>query len=235
MKYLLQRLVDPEQEPLTLEEAKRHLNVVDDDIGSPTVPGPNDEDITTLIQVAREYVEDYTGRALVDQTWRLTVGDTVSYDLVDGSYMRYCSHGYVRSHWRSNGIYLRRSPVIELLSVSSIDCYGTLTEFQADGSPEVSPFTLLDAGTKWPRIMAGSSTSWTDRLQIEFRAGFADLTGSPQDPMTKVPATIRHAMKLLIAHYFENREPINIGNIVSKIPLGVDALLNAHKCNLGFA
>lgn len=57
-------ITPPAVEPLTLAAAKAHLN------------GPPDEDdalVSTLIKVARQAVEQHTGRALINQTWRLTL------------------------------------------------------------------------------------------------------------------------------------------------------------------
>ena len=54
------RTVAPTSEPLTLDEATRHLQLaVSDDTGY----------ITGLIQVARDVAENATGRALITSTW----------------------------------------------------------------------------------------------------------------------------------------------------------------------
>lgn len=37
------------------------------------------------------------------------------------------------------------------------------------------------------------------------------------------------AMLLLIGHWYANREAVNVGNITSELPLGVDALLMQHR------
>jgi len=37
------------------------------------------------------------------------------------------------------------------------------------------------------------------------------------------------AMLLLIGHWYANREGVNVGNITSEIPLGVEALLMQHR------
>jgi len=52
--------VSPTTEPVTLGEAKAHLNVDWDD---------DDTEISNLIKQGRQYVEDVTGRALITQTW----------------------------------------------------------------------------------------------------------------------------------------------------------------------
>jgi uncharacterized phiE125 gp8 family phage protein len=55
-------------------------------------------------------------------------------------------------------------------------------------------------------------------IGIDFTAGFGTQPAS-------VPQPIRHALLLLVAHWFENREPAAIGASVSPIPDTVSALL----------
>ena len=52
----------PAVEPVTLVEVKRQRNVTGTDY---------DAELTRLIAAARQYVENYTGRALITQTWDL--------------------------------------------------------------------------------------------------------------------------------------------------------------------
>ena len=44
-----------------------------------------------------------------------------------------------------------------------------------------------------------------------------------------VPASLRHAALLLIGHWYENREAVNVGNIVQDVPLAYDALISAYR------
>jgi uncharacterized phiE125 gp8 family phage protein len=48
-------------------------------------------------------------------------------------------------------------------------------------------------------------------------AGFGDVEGP------------RAAIKLLAAHWYENREGVNVGNIVNDIPMGIEALITQAK------
>ena len=48
-------------------------------------------------------------------------------------------------------------------------------------------------------------------IEVAFTAGFG---AAPSD----VPATIRHALLLLVAHWYENREPVEIGAEHNAIP-----------------
>ncbi len=40
---------------------------------------------------------------------------------------------------------------------------------------------------------------------------------------------IVHAIKMLAAHYYENRRAVIVGTISSKIPLGIEAILNPYR------
>jgi len=56
------RTIDPTVEPVTLVEAKAHLNVTDSN---------DDSMISGMIIGAREHAEHYTGRSLISQTWTI--------------------------------------------------------------------------------------------------------------------------------------------------------------------
>lgn len=60
----LRKVTDAAAEPLTLAEAKAHLNVFETS---------RDTYITTLIGVARTWCEEYLQRSLIDTTWELTL------------------------------------------------------------------------------------------------------------------------------------------------------------------
>jgi len=46
---------------------------------------------------------------------------------------------------------------------------------------------------------------------------------------TTVPDTLKLAIKILIAHWYRNREPVTMGGVPSKIPFSVNALLAPHR------
>lgn len=165
MKYSLERIAGPDIEPVTLAEMKRHLRCQEG-------VEVQDADITALIVAAREWVEGYTGRALIDQTWRLTV-DEIAGDAVQR-------------------ILLRRSPVIALTKVSSLDALGVETELP------LAAFAVQEPGSKWPWFFHDGADSWNPGsiLKIEFRAGFVDRTGSPQQDATDVPTRFKQAIKM---------------------------------------
>jgi len=202
MHFVLERVSEPEIEPILLDEMKRHLRGFDDITSE-------DTDIEGLITVAREWVEDYTGRALIDQTWRMTV-----------------------TGYESGAIPLRRSPVLSLESFTSVGADGVETSLEDPGSPTINTFQIAEPDSKWPRLVPLTGASWTaGTLRIVFRAGFADRSISPQEGGEAVPRTVRQAIKMIAAHYYDLRAPVVVGTIASELPLGVKWLLASQRCN----
>lgn len=188
MNFVLERVTQPGIEPVSLTEAKQQCRV-DSDITA------DDDLITSLIVVAREWVEDYSGRALIDQTWRLTVSDSWLSGMTDTNTVTPIYTGeFAPSVY---GVLLRKSPIIALSSIVSVDSAGVETEL------DVSDYEVREANSKWPRIKSVSgSTFSTGTHKIVYRAGFADRTGSPTQDATVVPARYKHAIKLHVeAHY----------------------------------
>ncbi len=199
MNFTLERVTGPEIEPVTLAEMKRHLRCYSD-------LTTEDDDITALIVAAREWVEDYTGRALIDQAWRLTIDGHLHGDRVLGFNEPKFVGGFGRLEWlhwmRRGEILLRRAPVIAVTSFKSIDAAGVETEIASVG------YALREADSKWPRIVPLSGTTWTaGGLKIEFRAGFADRLGSPKQDASKVPTRFKQAMKLWAEANYD-RDPV---------------------------
>lgn len=223
--FVLERILGPAIEPVTLAEAKRHIrqyvNVTTEDA-----------DVTALIQVAREWVENYTGRAMVDQTWKLTVQPRSSIvgDVVSGFVRPGCYCGPMQPWSAADGILLRRSPIIEVETMYTIDSQGVETLVDA------STYQLREPTSRWPRLVPLTGAIWTGgAFNVTFRAGFADQLGSPVTGAEVVPGVLKHAIKLIIANYDQNREPVNVGNIVQELPLNLKWLLQSQKCDLGMA
>lgn len=180
MRWQLELVTGPEIEPVTLTEMKTHLR----EYSSVTT---RDDEITELIQAAREWLEDYTGRVMIDQTFRLSIDQTGDLWLDDPD----TSLNDDSQQPARPGFYLRRSPILEVLSVKTVDADGEETTVAA------GEYELRAAASKFPFLVPTSTATWQDsNLRITFRAGFADLTGSPQDTASVVPARFKQAMKL---------------------------------------
>lgn len=110
---------------------------------------------------------------------------------------------------------LRLHPLAEVLSVMAIDDAGNASPVSAD-----TVTTNLDVRPATVSVCPSPTQAQT--LTIAFRAGFG---ATAED----VPAPIRHALLMLIAHWFENREPVSFGQSASRIPDAVSDLLKPYR------
>lgn len=90
-----------------------------------------------------------------------------------------------------------------------------INNYQVFGTEYASYIGPKD-GFSWPNAQDRS-----DAIKIEYTIGFGDAA-------TDVPDTIRHALFLLIGHWYENREQSTTDNL-SDIPWGFEALMNMHR------
>lgn len=107
-------------------------------------------------------------------------------------------------------------PVAPLSSVSSVEYFDSagveqvldsaIYEARGDG---LTASVALITGKSWPSIQTGS------RITVTAAVGYDD-----------VPDAVKHAMLLLISHWFDNR---SASGSSSEIPHGVDALLSNFR------
>lgn len=76
---------------------------------------------------------------------------------------------------------------------------------------------VLKQNENWPTITLRS----VNGICIRFKCGY----GSAAD----VPETIKNAMKMLIAHWYENRETVLVGSMSKEIEFAVHALLASER------
>lgn len=116
----------------------------------------------------------------------------------------------------------------------SLQAVSTLKYTDPDGVVQTwdSVNYVVDTDSVVGRLVPGYGLSWPstrdmiNAVQVTFTAGYGDNAAD-------VPEPIRHAMRLLIGHLYENREAVNVGNIVSEMPFAIKALLDPH-CVYGF-
>lgn len=194
-------LSPPALEPVSLEEARAHLRL--DAAGSPATH-PDDALVTALIMAARQRIENETGRALIEQQWRLVLD------------------GFPTDN---NGrIDLPRAPTISVDSVAYVDVDGAAQGFGLE-SPNVSwrqvgrdAAILVPAyGVNWP-----SARAQEDAVTIDFTAGYGDMAAD-------VPAPLKAAMLLDIGLLYEHREAVAGGTSLAELPLGWEALVWPYR------
>lgn len=229
-RFTLERVLDPEIEPVTLAEMKLHLR------GFSSVTDDNAQ-ITGLIKGAREWVEDYTGRALIDQTWRLTLQGLGGYaggDVVGGTRdgRLPAGFGYYQGLYiwwdRFGELLLRKAPILAITSFKSVDQAGVET------AVDPTTYQLREADSKWPRIVALNGATWSTwlscDLRIVYRAGFSDQTGSPQEGTDVVPERFKQAIKLHAEAMYDRDE-----KMMPLLLSSAEQLVKPERAELGLA
>lgn len=116
---------------------------------------------------------------------------------------------------------LSAAPLQSVTSITYLDTAGEEQALSTDVYEAVidglEASIRLKVGQSWPAVRPVS-----DAVRATVVCGYGD-TGA------EVPAPIRQAMLLLIGHWFATREAVNVGNIVTEMPMGVEALLCNHR------
>ncbi|HVV63289.1 MAG TPA: head-tail connector protein [Pseudolabrys sp.] len=179
-------LTAPAVEPLSLDEAKAFLRV-----------DTTDEDgvIGALIAGSRIHIEAQTRRALITQSWRLSLDS-----------------------WPVDG----RLPV-RPAPLQTLDAARIYDESGATHAIDTQAF-VLDLGSSalafapWALPAPGRVVSG---IELDVTVGYGDAA-------TDVPEPLRQALRLLVAHWYENRGLVASGS-VSALPVNIAALIAPYR------
>lgn len=80
----------------------------------------------------------------------------------------------------------------------------------------------LDAGRGRLALHHAAGTRRRGAVEVVFVAGYGDAAGD-------VPEPIRQALRLLVAHWYEVRNPVHIGSIAARVPDTVSELLQPYR------
>jgi len=157
--------------------------------------------ITSLIAAATLHVEQLTGRRLVSQTWSKSLD---AFPKCGGA------------------IELLLPPVKSISVITFIDVDGSElaideSAYELDAQSETA-WVIPAYGYIWPVARAKANA-----VVVEFISGY----GGADD----VPESIKAALKLLIAHLYENREAVIVDARVQafELPVGIAALLSPFR------
>ena len=207
----------PAVEPISLADAKAFLRIDTPD---------EDNLIQSLIMTSRLHIEVALGLALIQQTWSCFfdrwphILDTRTAPFQPASAAYTCPDPRTRLNLATDAIVLPISPIKSLDAIRVYADDGTFVTLPLAG------FTV-DLASKPPRIVRRVATAVPqpgrrlNGVEIAVTAGFGL---SPAD----VPAPIRQALLLLVAHWYEHRDPGEIGSIEARVPAAVSALLSTY-------
>ncbi len=164
----------------------------------------SDEDtlIASLITSARIHIEAVLGRALITQSWSLFLDAWPPERMVE----------------------LARVPV---QSVDEVRVY------DGDGAAVILDATsyVVDTVSEPARLVARAAAAWpqpgqaANGIEIRFTAGYGAAASD-------VPQPLRQAILLLVAHWFETREPVAMGARAMEVPATIIGLLAPYRRNM---
>jgi len=195
----LKLITPPQAEPISLEEAKKHLRVdhsYDDDYI---------ESLISVVRMAVDGKDGWVGRALVEQTWELHLDQFPGHE-----------------------IKIPLPPLQEIVSVKYDDGDGVEqtvdpVNYAVDTLSEPG-WVVPISSFSWPLTISAINC-----VRIRFVAGYEPDGESPNDFGANVPAPIRQAMKLDLSDLYENRGNIIVGQTVHELSRASKALLDRYR------
>jgi uncharacterized phiE125 gp8 family phage protein len=171
------------------------------------IDGTEEDDlIAAYITAARQWCEAYVARPLT--------ATAVSYRL---SLDSFCD----RRYYKDGVLYFPVAPVLASSGITYQPSDGSTSATWASSNYSIDvysePARLAPVyGQVYPDTRAQLNA-----ITIPFTAGYS--TGAD------VPQGCRTAIKMLAAHWYEQREPVVTGTIIQEVPFGLQALLDPHK------
>jgi uncharacterized phiE125 gp8 family phage protein len=192
----------PSEEPVTLAEARDHM-VMDDDLTDDNAL------ITEFIVGARERIEEFTNRAIVTQTLKKHLDKWPYNPRFDG---------------HPSTIILDRPPIQSVTSVQYVDTDGNTQTFDSSkwvADVDAEPGRLYPAYNEvWPQVR-----NQPKAITITYVAGY----GVPSVDDDAVPVRIKRAIYLTVNTWYEYREEVALGTIVSNLPDDVKRVLSSLR------
>ena len=185
--------------PISVDDAKSHLRIVD-------FTG-DDTYIGALIDAATTWCEDYCDRTFADKTY------TVAFD----------DFPALRTELPRPPVRLNATVLSATVTISYVDQSG-ITQTLAWSQSGTQQFRLDRDHVpsliyplylqSWPAVRLDDKS-----VQITYLAGYGGAAN--------VPAPAKHAIKMLVGHWYANREAV--GSVGQNVPMGVHALLEPLK------
>ena len=153
--------------------------------------------VQIYIDAAREWVENYTGRALTQRA------EVMKYD-------SFCDR-YV--HHRP-ALVSKFRPLESVVTILYTDTNGDDETLAPAEYRVVGNAVYARAGKSFPQVQTPSQVIMT-----------ANVGEPPED----VPASLKQAVLLLVSHYYNNRDAVEVGTITATLPMGVKALCDPYR------
>ena len=167
--------------------------------------------ITAYGRAAQQYAEGYTRRSIYLQKYRLTLSEFPESGTIE----------LPRSPGSTSSLASTSGPV----TISYLQDGGsTWTEWSSTAGgwrldvDQEPPRVELRYGEAWPTATRETGGS----VRVDFHAGYASTASTW---VSEPPKGIDQAIRLIVGHWYENREDVVIGTMTARVPRAADALL----------
>jgi hypothetical protein len=204
----LELVTAPATEPATIAEAKAHARIE---------TSADDALLGAYITGARELVERTTGRALITQTWKLTLDcwpGSRDDDWWDGVRELPISYG------EGTHVEIRKAPFLAITSVVTLDESDTPTTWASSNY-------YVDKRHGFGRLIKKQGVVWPTIIGRDFGAIVIAFTAGYGANASDVPMALRQSVKDIVAHWYENREAAAEVNF-NEAPMKTRALLQQY-------
>jgi hypothetical protein len=202
----LEKITDPAFTSVTLARMRANSNI----------PSGQDEDfLTEALKSAEDYVERQLECTIGLAAWRLTLDSFPQQGESQNQFNQVLAHNQPID-WKANAILIPLWPVraVTALTYTAVD--GTTTTLPL--SQIVQPVgndryhLRLKKGCYWP-----DTDESPNAIAITFNAGWPTQSA--------IPGTLTQAIRMLVSHFYENREAVMTGTISKEVELGVQSML----------
>lgn len=202
-------ITPPAIEPVTVAEIKDHAKI-----------DGTDEDVylAALITAARESLSLKTGRAMITETWTATLdawprtGGSEWWDGVREEPITALEVDYLE---------LSKVPFGQITAVELLDESDTATVWASSNYYVTKQYgrgrLVRKRGVSWPTILRDVAG-----IRITLTAGYGADANS-------VPLPLRHAIKLLVTHWYENRTPASACASSELMPSGLGEIIGQYR------
>lgn len=204
--------------PISIEEARRHLN--QPIYASAMIDDPDDATIEEKLRGAIASAETFLGLSLSPKTIEGAL-DSFPTIRLDG-------RDWIELPW---------GPVTEIVSVTVAVPQATSSDLGSAASDGILSESMweLDDFSAPARLLPAAGVSWpagrgTNAVRVIYIAGY-DVDS---DGRSTMPWDIRAAVLLTLGDLFSRRED-TVEGVLSRLPSGAESLLRPHRVRLGLA
>jgi uncharacterized phiE125 gp8 family phage protein len=203
-------VTEPSRKALDIEDVKNFLKLDEDS---------DEVFVRTLIGAAEKYVEEFTGRSLINRTLKLSLDGIQEVDLPLWEGVRLGPD----ITFRHTILQLPYSPVSSVTSIYTYDDAGTATEFDSDKY-------YVDTASNPSRVVLKNGETWPSALRVGNAVEITYVAGYGASP-ANIPEPIRLALYQFIAFNYEHRGESEGAPVM--LPSSIDDLLHPYRV-MGF-